>query len=255
MHKVYPKMLQASIENEKKGIEYDYNHNDGLVLAEMTSEIKSTLGYNIRYLAEIDAYNLKGAGTIMAKYFDRFESEGVRAYILPQIIEDKVKESFDIARRGYISFKNSSYYISGIGETAPAYIYVRYDNSFKRLKPKKNKNQLMELITSPRDAFYLTFTVGMLASWKVENIEPLLLQYFHSDKISAEELGINDYDEYYPSVSYIRDSLRYIAIDGLRYYPSEANYALIKSLLKSDNKNVIAACKKSLRYMEKKLYI
>ena len=119
--------------------------------------------------------NLHASGEIMREYIELFESEYVRAYLIPQLVYDKVKNCADTVIGMYMHFKASDYYIAKAGKPMPAAICVRYDNAFRQLKPKKMQNRLLELAHYPVDAFYLPLTMRMLASWKSEEMENILI--------------------------------------------------------------------------------
>jgi len=132
----------------------------------MFGEINCCFGTNFHYLAEIDRFNIHGSGEIMAKYISSFPSETVRGFLIPQIVADRLKDADKLILQLYLHFKNSDEYIAKPEEPSPAHIYVRYDNAFKSLKPKRLQNELLKPAHDPRNAFYLPFTMRMLASWK-----------------------------------------------------------------------------------------
>ena len=73
----YSKVLIASIEREKKGLDYIYPKADKELLHKLLDEINRYAGTDYHYLAELDAFNIPGAGSIVAKYITKFSSEGV----------------------------------------------------------------------------------------------------------------------------------------------------------------------------------
>lgn len=85
----YSKMLIASIEREKRGLDYIYPKADKELLYKLLDEINRYAGTDYHYLAELDAFNIPGAGSIVAKYITEFSSEGVKAYLIPQTSLDK----------------------------------------------------------------------------------------------------------------------------------------------------------------------
>ena len=147
----------------------------------------------------------------------------------------------------YTQFKSSDEYIARPGEPAPAHIYVRYDDAFRKLKPKRLAKDLMELAHSPRDAFYLPFTMRMLASWMMPEMKDLLLSYCAKDSFSAHDVGIHDdKQQYFPSVEFMKRELTFTAIYGLKYYPSEEVRDIIASLATSADKDIKSAAKRTL---------
>ncbi len=133
----------------------------------------------------------------MAKYINRFQSESVRCYLIPQIVSDRVKDCERLAFELYVHFKNSKEYISSPGEPSPAHIYVRYDNAFKALKLKRMKHEPTGVVSNPRDAFYLTLTVRMLASWKIPELEQICFYFLDGSCITNDSLGLPDQDTNY----------------------------------------------------------
>ena len=251
MQIVYGAVLRDAIEREKAGEGYEYSKEDRKILDEVFKEINEAVGGNYHYLAEIDLLHIKGAGPIALKYIEKFSSEGVRAFLLPHIWSEVGKSSADIIYKLYLHFKKSEAYISKPNEPSPAFIYVRYDNAFMKLKPKKLKNELLDLIRNPRDAFYLPFTTRMLASWKMEQMEDLLISYLDSDNISNKNLGICTDDKYYPSAEVIKRELKFTAITCLKYYPSVKNIELIKQYSEDADKDIRACAKKTLKAFSK----
>ena len=248
----YNKVLLDKIDNEKNGVDYICQGNDILVLEEMFGEINYCCGTNIRYLAEIDFMDIVGSGTIMAKYIDRFHSESVRCYLLPQIVSDKVADSASIIIKSYFHFKESDEYISSPNEPAPAHIYVRYDNAFRKLKSKAIKSELVKLAYYPRDVFYLPFTMVMLASWKVPELEQVFLSYLDDSYVTNELLGLPRQDQcYYPSASHIKRELNFTAIACLKYYPSIKVLAKLNEYSSSEDNDIRLAVNKTMRTLNK----
>ena len=246
----YGNLIHNQIEDEKKGVGYIYSEHDKHILNKMCKEINSTLGVQIHYLAELDLFSIKNSGEIVKKYLNYFESESVKAYLIPQLVADKIENCAEIVYRMYLDFKASNDYIRLIGQPAPADIYVRYDNAFKRLKPKKLSNELIQLISNPRDAFYLPLTVRMVASWRNPKTEEVLHRYINKTEISSESVGMEDDPEMYcPPLSGIQKELLFSAIYGLRYYPTHQNVELLKKFINNENVDVSIAAKKSISAM------
>ena len=133
------------------------------------------------------------------------------------------------------------------GKPAPAHIYVRYDNAFRILKPRRLAKDLIELAHSPRDAFYLPFTMRLLASWKMPEMKDLLLSYSANDSFSAQDVGICDSEQpYFPSLESMKRELTFTAINRLKYYPSAETLNVITSFLSSPDKDIKLATKRTL---------
>lgn len=248
----YNKVILDSIERERNGSDYFCQLDDKKTLKTMIDKINENCGTGIQYLAEIDAFNIPGSGTIMAQYLDQFQSESIRGYLIPQIVSDRVKDCATIVLLSYLHFKESDEYISAPGEPAPAHIYVRYDNAFRALKPKKLKNELLSLAYNPRDAFYLPFTMRMLASWRPPDLDCVFASYMEDDIITHESVGLPVQSENcFPPLSFIKRELKFTAIDCLKYYPSVNNLQLIKSYVDDPDKDISSAAKRSLSFAEK----
>ncbi len=247
---IYSQVLLDSINREKK-LEI-FKRNDRLLLEKMFDEINIQKDTDFHFLAEIDAYNISGSGSIMAKYLDEFQSETIRCYLIPQMVADKIEDCGNLVLRSYLHFKNSDEYISAANVPSPAHIYVRYDNAFKKLKPKELKANLSELAQNPRDAFYLPLTMRMLASWRIPELEQLFLTYLKESNITNESVGLTDQDgNYYPPISFIRRELKFTAIECLKYYPSVKVLEALKDCANNIDEDVSFAVNKSLRFINK----
>lgn len=248
----YNKLLDDMIECEKRGIDYVCPSPDKDLLNKLLGEINSYAGTNYHYLAELDTFNIPGAGSIVAKYITKFSSESVRGYLIPQMVSDKIKDCDKLVLQLYTHFRLSDEYIAAPGEPAPAHIYVRYDDAFRKLKPKRLAKELMEFAHSPRDAFYLPFTMKMLASWKIPGMKDLLLSYCADNSFSAQDVGIFDGEQqHFPSLEFIKRELKFTAINGLKYYPSEEVRNIVASLANSADKDIELAAKRTLKALTK----
>ena len=249
----YGKVLMSFIEREKKGLDYIYPKADKKVLRKLLKEINRYAGTNFHYLAELDAFDIHGTGNIVAKYITEFSSEGVKGYLVPQMVADKIKDCDRLVLQLYMHFRSSDEYIAKPGEPAPAHIYVRYDNAFRRLKPKRFAKDLIALAHNPRDAFYLPLTMRMLASWKIPEMRDILLSYSANNSFSAQDVGIYDSEKpYFPSFEFMKRELTFTAIDGLKYYPSAEVMEIITSFANSTDKDIKAAAERTLTALNKR---
>lgn len=247
-------VLRDAIKKEIRGEDYCYTAFDKALLGKMFAEINRKLGTHIRYLAEMDAFIYHGSGEIVARYIRQFESESVRGFLLPQIIADKVPDCDLLTYELYMHFKNSDSYISQQFKSSPLHITGSYDNTFRRLRPRRLKAELLELARSPRDAEYLPFTMIMLASWRVPQMHDILLSYADSDRLTPEDIGLdpNDDRRRAPSLETIKNSLKYTAIAGLKYYATPEAKAVLERFAASDDKDTRDAAEKSLAFMAKR---
>ena len=250
------RVLLDSIEREKEEFDYKYLESDRIVLAKMMDRINEHCGTDIRFLAEIDAFNIPGSGIIMTQFLDKFQSESIRSYLIPQITADRVKDCARIVLSSYLHFKNSDDYISASNKPAPAQIYTRYDKAFKDLRPKKLKEDLLSLAYNPRDAFYLPFTMRMLASWKIPVLERVFSFYLDSSNITYESVGLPEQsNNYFPPLPFIRRELKFTAIEGLKHYPSESIIKLVRECMSDSDKDICSAAKKTIGYLEKHILL
>ena len=243
-------LLRLSIEEERSGKQYSCSEGDKDLLRAMMKEINSCFGTKLHYLAELDHYHIKGSGEIVAKYIQSFQSESVKAYLIPQMVLDKTQDCDLLIYQLYMHFKASDAYRAKPGKPSPAHIFVRYDNAFRQLKPKRLKAELLALAGHPQSAFYLPLTMRMLASWKLPATEEILLSYLDGSKITAESVGLPPEEEH--RFPFIRRELKFTAIEGLKYYPTERNTALIRSYTNDPDKDISMAAKKTSKYREKR---
>ncbi len=248
---IYGAVLKYLIEKEIAGTDYRYSPADRAVLDEMVKEIKQECGVSVYYLAELDSFEIPGAGNIVAKYFPRFESESVRAFLLPHVVADKIADCDEFVYQWYVHFMNSDAYISPPGAPAPAHIYVRYDNMFRHLRSRKLKKRLTELVLLPRNAHYLPLTTYVLASWKVPELKDALIRYASGKDVTPEEVGIYDVNlTWYPPFDFILRELRFVGIKGLRFYRTSEVESLIRNMPRTD-RDIAAALDKTIKYWDK----
>ncbi len=243
-------VLQASIEREKNGIGYIYSEQDRNILKLMLNELNLALNSNFQYLAELALQNLVGAGKIFVKWIEKFSSHTIKSILLQQIIIDKVKDSDFLALRLYNDFKNSNEYIAQKETTAPAHIYIRYDNAFSKLKSQRIQNELLNLMKFPRDAFYLPFTFRMLLSKKLPELEHILISYLDEKNLTCDLLGVDNSDGYYPPITFIQRELKFSCIYGLRFYPSQNTLKILGDFLNTNDTDIKEATRKTIKYIK-----
>lgn len=241
-------LLQELIKREMHQTDFIYNDDDRAILSRMFDDLNSKTGANYHYLAEIAFQLAPNIGTIILPYFDLFHSESVRAYLVPQLVFDKIPSCDSVIYNGYLRFKQSSFYIPEKGKAAPTHICTRYDQAFKTLKPKKLKDELGQLANHPRDIVYLPFTMKMLASWKYPDLEKQIVRYFSAMTLPSEEFGIPKETEYFfPTISFMRKQLLLYAISCSVYYPSSEIKEHLQSLLTYHDSDIQMAAKKSFK--------
>lgn len=250
---IYSKTLIDNINNEKAGIDYIYSTTDKAILNELIRDINEFASTDFHYLAELDAFDIKGTGQIIARYITRFNSESIKGYLIPQIVSDRIEDCDKLVLQLYLHFKESEEYISPSDAPAPAHIYVRYDNALKTLKPKRLKEELIKLACYPRDAFYLPFTMRMLASWKIPEIKEVLISYLDGSKITSDAVSLEqEKGIFYPSIESIKRELKFTALDGLKYYPTYETIEIVKQHTLNSDQDIKMVAKKTLKILEKK---
>lgn len=248
---IYNAVLLDSIKREKEGLDFIYSESDKLILRALLNEINQFAGTDFHYLAEIDAYNIRGIGSIVTQFISKFSSESIRGYLIPKIVFDRVPDCDAIIIESYMRFKSSDEYIAHAGQTAPAHIYTRYDKAITTLKPKRFKNDLISLIKCPRDAFYLPFTTKMVASWRIPEMMHIFIKYASSNNIIAEDVNLDDSNNNsLPPLSYIKRELRFTAIECLKYYPSANTREVILQYINDSDSDIRIAAKKALKGMK-----
>ena len=115
-------LLQELIKREMHQTDFIYNDDDRAILSRMFDDLNSKTGANYHYLAEIAFQLAPNIGTIILPYFDLFHSESVRAYLVPQLVFDKIPSCDSVIYNGYLRFKQSSFYIPEKGKSCPTEI-------------------------------------------------------------------------------------------------------------------------------------
>lgn len=242
------KLLVEFIEREKAGQDFVCPVEDRPTLLQMLNEINAKCNANINYLAELDALHVIGAGEIICNYIDKFTSESVKAYLIPQLTFDKIKNCDIIILQMYLHFRESKEYISEPEKPSPSHICSRYDNAFYKLKSKRIVTSLLGILHSPRDLFYLPLTAKMLASWRVAEFEPVLINYLIPNAITMQDVGLyEDGRIYYPPFDFIHREIKFSAINGLGYYHSEETVNMLYTYTSDTDKDIQLAASKAYR--------
>ena len=251
MKKIMDPVLRDLIEDEKNFDDYIFNDADQLILKKMLNEINklNRFRYHFRYLAELDGNIIIGAGDIVLKYINEFQSESTRAYLIEQLVCNNVDDCDKIVLDLYKHFKASTEYRINYENGIPTHIAARYDNAFCKLKPARIVGDLIILIDCPADIFYLPFTIQFLSKRKDNRIKETLFYYLnHNDTIYdyfKEKCQCTD-----EQLSYIVKQIQCIAINSLRYFPEPPTIKLIEHFLSSEDKDVVMLAQKVLRQMK-----
>ena len=236
--------MRDLIEQEKAEIASLFSCSDRKILKDLLNKINTLTGANINYLVELDTFDIAGSGRIIVDYINNFQSETLKAYLIRQLVFDRITNCDQVLLQLYLGFKASKEYISPQGVPAPAHIYARYDNAFRKVRSKKIANDLVSLVKNPRDAFYLPLTTLLLASWKIPEIKLILLSYADVQN----NLGFSeDQDTIFPPYSFIRRQLRLIAIQGLKHYPSIEASEVVNSCVEEDDTDIKTAAQKVIQ--------
>ena len=246
---VYNAVLRDSIISEIN--DKDYSDKDAVILSQMCDQMRKASSYNFRYLTEIDQLDTSGLGDIMKEYVCKFETQYIKAVLLFKMACDKTKGCDELAIELYSQFKASDNYIQKPNAPAPCGIYVRYDNVFNKLKPKRFKRELIELAKNPLDVVYLPFTMRMLASWKIPEIKDIFVSYSKGTGITKEVFGIKDNEADQERFYYRKREMVFAVIGVLKYYPIDECIAIIEKYSTSDDKDIASAAQNALKKMLK----
>ena len=126
------------------------------------------------------------------------------------------------------------------------------DWNLSKLRPKRLKNELYELIINPKDAYYFPYTVRMLSSWNYPNMEEKLKEYIRNDYTRAD-FGFNENSIKIENIDWLKlmkKSLLKTGLENLRYYPSEENIDILKKYVDYKEQEIQKTAKKSLDKMQ-----
>ena len=247
-------LLQYLIDQEIKDGGCFASASDKAAFDAFLDDLNGQLGTDFHYLAEIDRCRIPGSGAIVAKHIHNIMSETARSYMMWQMAGDRIPGCGELLYEMYLHFKASGEYIAEKGAPSPAHIYVRYDNAFRTLRPRRLKAKLLQLAYCPRDAYYLPFSMRMLASWRLPECRDLLIGWLRREPATHEAVGLPQDDSgYAPTLQTIRRDLKFTALAGLKYYPSEEVLQLIREHTADADRDVTEAAAKAIRAIEKKL--
>ena len=252
---IYEALLNLLVKQEIAGTAYEFLENDKQVLKNLCDEINSTLGigYEINYMTEISLFKVPGVGKICINYIDSFKSESLRACLLYPITLDKVKGADRKIMDMYYHFKQSVRYISPPDSPGPLHIMGAYDNAFLKLKSQKLVDELMILMHSLRDVFYLPLTTKMIAKkWAPPELEQIMVHHLTNKSITRADVGLPESGTYYPSLETIVEQTKFTAIACLQYYPSQSNLELVESFMDDDYAELRKFAEKAAKAMREK---
>ena len=219
--KNFDRVLLDNIDLEEKFESFVYNVEDRKTVSLMLKEINTIHKTEYFYLSELLFEKAIAIGDIILKYIWEIKSVSTKAYLVPLILVDKkIKNKDSIFLELYKEFKNSNEYISLPGCPSPAHIYVRYDNAFSSISIKNVVDEIVLLLSCPRDAFYLPLTLQKLSKAKNKDVYQLLCKYSSANNLCAEDFNLPVYSNglYYPSYEYMKNQLVSISNMFLKHY-------------------------------------
>ena len=249
---LYGAVLQDAIYREMAQTDYEYSIEDKPILLKMLSEVNELSDYKFQYLCELSLVkNPKGSGEIYMRYFPLFESQTVKSILALQIAAEIGKKGAETVLHGYLDFRKSEECISPPDLPWPAVIYVRYDNAFRKMKPKAIKSDLLQLTRNSLDVLGLPFTVRMLASWEIPELEGVLWNYLDDDFLNTQMFGWENNNIPPERLQFRRNQVKFTALESLRYYPTAKYLSALQEFEKSDDKDFVLAAKKQKKFLEK----
>lgn len=218
-----------------------YPVEDHKILDLLLDEINSIHGTSFSTHVELASLRIPGAGEIVAKYISQFSSEFIKMELLHHMVTDKIKNCGQLLLQLYADYKLKA-------PSMPPYPCKEecYDNAFRRLRSKRIKNELAALINNPIDAFALPLTTRMVASWKIPSLKDRFIEYVEIQNSPMAE-GLKEFENY----DFFCRELRFSALDGLKYYPSDEVVKLLKQYTENDDVDVRECANSSLAYVLK----
>lgn len=236
-------ILQINIDEERR--DASFVDGDKKILEKLLTEVNQYAGTRFTTLAELASYNVHGAGAIVARYIELFQSEGVRMELLDQLVADRVENCGQLLMKMYRNYRRT--WKDGMEHLQDA---CAYDNAFWRLKPKKMKAELLELTSDIRSVVVLPFTMRMLASWKLSEMEQFLLECLKGQNLGYHDFGMSESAN--PQVLELaKAQVIHIGLYGLRYYPSGEVLEALHRFENDGNKDIRTAAIKTMAYIAK----
>ena len=256
---IFGRAIVDAIIDEQNGKGPRLTDSDKAVLKQLCNEINQTYpnGYQFEYVEELRMLPLpKGVSSILLKYIYQFESETCRAYLMQKMFHDEPQiENLDrIIMDLYHHFRASHYYISPPDSPAPAHIYVRYDNTFARLKSPNIMPELVELLKSRRELEILGITAEMIAKkWAPKELGEIMAAHLMNKNVTRADIGLPEEGNYYPSLETIVRQTSFNAISCLRFYPSEENLKILMDYTNHPDKELAKYAQQQVDKMKTKL--
>ena len=168
---------------------------------------------------------------------------------------DKVEDCDSLIIDLYFSFirKRDCFLITQMNVLS--YISCCYDNAFKKMKTKKIRYKIAELLDNPLDAYYLPLTMEMITKDSPNKTKNVWIHYIR-DVITPVEMGfrtdIEDRDS--SKFELMVEQLKYNSIVALKYCDGEDVMEVLDGLAKGDHKGFSDTAQKSYNYILKNRY-
>ena len=205
--------------NERSNLRY---HHDYEIIDLMIEEVNH-LGYNLRYETDLRLrkFHDKNLIPIYEKYYLQFENIGFAEDTLGMVAVKGFTEVIPIIQNLYNILK----------QTESLHQIASCDNAFYRIADKKSVHVFLGYLNNEEDVIRLPLTMNLLAKWKIVEAKEKFLQYLNSHN---------------------RDVV-FTAMEALSYYddPQGVIEQMISQNLKSPDKDIVYAAKKSLKRLRK----
>ena len=252
----YGSILKDLIEEEKKGLIYACSLHDKILLRNLLRDINKHCGCHLRYMSELDMFNIDGSGEIILKYINNFESELFKACLTSQLVADKTHNCETVIMTLYKHFRKSTDYAISVNKSPRIDLHLvgSYDNAFWKLKPKKFKSDFIEIFDCPLDVLYLGLTFRTVCSWKMPEMLELINKYINADKLTKLDFGITEeFDDEVEFMDFIKKQIKLKALSCLQYYPTIENKRLLEQYLDSGDRDMSMCVSKALKKLNDRL--
>ena len=193
--------------------------------SKVTGRIKDLPGRKITpYFMSL---TIPGAGEIVSKYIDDFESEHCRAYLVHHIASDKVLGEARHVLNLYCQLKDNYVYkkLNNVHILMIVQLSLQYDRAHKQFSYKELLPDIIELAKDPQNLNLIGSAILKFASkFKPEELESIFYEHVAKEPTLKDEYPhyvARDFDEIPVCCS----------IKGLEYYPSKKNLELLEKFL------------------------
>jgi hypothetical protein len=215
-------VYNSTIEHEIEWRNDKVNEHDVSMMDELLKEINE-LGYEYKYEADLICRDLndKRIINILKKFIGKFKDEGISAELVGVIGIKGFNDVTEIVINNYIDSSIQTKFRQG----------VFYDNALYNISDKRYISEYINFLKNEQNATNLPLTMLMIAKWRVEDAKHLFVKY----------------------LSKTDSVLGFTAIEALSYYNDPTLINCLEPLLKSSNKDIVRAVKKSIKKLNKLL--